>query len=122
MANTLMLVFSSPGSSPEQEAAYNEWYTNVHLLDVTGVPGVVAATRYKVADANADGVGHRYLAIYEIEEGVDPATVQASLGAAVRSGEIRMVKGLGGSSTTAFWHAISGRVENGQPAPSAARS
>ncbi|WP_298263885.1 DUF4286 family protein [Acidocella sp.] len=70
MPNTLMLVFTKP-LSPELEGEYNEWYSNKHLWDLTGVPGVIAATRYSMAEAfvppGAPDGPRNYLAIYEIE-------------------------------------------------------
>jgi len=70
MPKSLMLVFSNP-TSPQQEAEYNEWYTNKHLADVVALPGIVGATRYKMEKAvGLDGIptsAHSYLAIYEIE-------------------------------------------------------
>lgn len=70
MPRSLMLVYSSP-TSPEQEAEYNDWYTNKHLKDVVALPGIVGATRYKLEKAvGLDGIptsACTYLAIYEIE-------------------------------------------------------
>lgn len=70
MPRSLMLVFSDP-TSPDQEAQYNEWYTDKHLADVVALPGIVAATRFKLEKSVAlDGIptsANRYLAIYEIE-------------------------------------------------------
>jgi hypothetical protein len=71
MPRTLMMVFSKP-ASPEVEAEYNDWYSNKHLPDLTRVPGVITATRYKL-DKSAtlmpgiEGDHRDYLAIYEIE-------------------------------------------------------
>jgi hypothetical protein len=65
-----MMVFSN-ASSPEQEADFNRWYDEVHLKEVLAVPGVVAASRYVLDEAQMmpgeDGFGRRFLAIYEIE-------------------------------------------------------
>jgi hypothetical protein len=66
-----MLVFSSP-KSPEDEAAYNDWYTHKHLQDVANVEGVISATRYKIEKSVAPMPGlpsdpRSYLAIYELE-------------------------------------------------------
>lgn len=69
MAKGILVVFSNP-TSPEQEAEYNDWYGNVHVHDVTRVPGFVAATRYKYAQTQLipDGTPeYGYLAIYEVE-------------------------------------------------------
>jgi hypothetical protein len=70
MPRSLMMVHSSP-TSPEQEAEYNDWYTNKHLKDVVALPGIVGATRYKYEKTvGLDGIPTStcsYLAIYEIE-------------------------------------------------------
>ncbi|MFK7897342.1 MAG: hypothetical protein AB8G23_16000 [Myxococcota bacterium] len=70
MERGLMMVFSNPTSAEDAEA-FNQWYDEVHLGEVLSVPGVVAASRYELADAQMmpgeDGFGRRFLAIYEIE-------------------------------------------------------
>ncbi|ORA26296.1 DUF4286 family protein [Mycobacterium aquaticum] len=55
-------VVRSVFTSPEHEAAWNDWYDNVHLPDLLSVPGFVSAVRYRQLGTE----GH-YLAIYEIE-------------------------------------------------------
>jgi hypothetical protein len=49
-------------SSPEHEAAWNDWYDNVHLPELLSVPGFVTAVRFRQLGAE----GH-YLAMYEID-------------------------------------------------------
>ncbi|HKD36180.1 MAG TPA: hypothetical protein VKB78_05245 [Pirellulales bacterium] len=71
MPKTMMLVFSKPISA-ESEAAYNDWYSNKHLPDLTRVPGLVSATRYKLDKSvepmpGITGDPRGYLAVYEIE-------------------------------------------------------
>ncbi len=74
----LMMVFAN-ASSPEQAAAFNQWYDEIHLKEVLEVPGVVAASRYELDEAqmmpDEDGFGRRFLAVYEIEA-VDLETVR----------------------------------------------
>jgi hypothetical protein len=54
----------------EQEADFNRWYTDVHLPEIVGVPGVRAGRRYRLLTQQAgfpgDGVP-TYLALYELE-------------------------------------------------------
>jgi hypothetical protein len=57
-------------TSPENEAAWNDWYDNKHVPDLLGVPGFVSATRFRQLGAD----GH-YLAMYEIES---PAVFEES--------------------------------------------
>lgn len=69
MATHRLVVFTEPREGREDE--YNRWYDEVHLGDVLGVEGFVAAQRFRLADAQIGGDGAeapaRYLAIYEIE-------------------------------------------------------
>lgn len=71
MPKALMLVFSQP-TSATVEAEYNRWYSEKHLPDLTHVPGIISATRYRL-DKNIEpmpgitGDPRSYLAIYEVE-------------------------------------------------------
>jgi len=60
-----LIVLSGPTEGKEDE--YNDWYQNTHLADVTSVPGIVRAQRFRHAADLGGGTGHRYMAIYEIE-------------------------------------------------------
>jgi len=61
----VLVVLTNPGS-PATEDAYNDWYTNVHVPDVLGVPGYVSAIRYR-AFPSWQPVPQRYLTIYDLE-------------------------------------------------------
>jgi hypothetical protein len=63
------LVFTRPMDGREQE--YDDWYQNVHLQDLVGVPGFKSAQRFRLKriyqkppSADAPSV---HLAIYDIE-------------------------------------------------------
>jgi hypothetical protein len=58
-----LYVVRSVFSSPEHEAAWNDWYDNVHLPELLSVPGFVSAVRFRQLGAE----GH-YLAMYEIDD------------------------------------------------------
>jgi hypothetical protein len=74
----IMAVFSNP-ASPETEAEYNRWYDEVHVKEVLDLPGVVTATRYRLADgAHSASSEHRYLAVYEVDG--SPQAVLAEFG------------------------------------------
>lgn len=78
-ARAVMLAFADPVSD-EAEAEFNDWYSSRHVQDVLRVPGVVAATRYRIAQGvsplpGATGPSQRYVAIYELR-----ATTEAELG------------------------------------------
>lgn len=71
MPHAIMLAFTQP-TSAETENAYNDWYSNKHIHDLVTIQGVIAATRYKIAQdvetlPGVVGPEQAYLAIYEIE-------------------------------------------------------
>jgi hypothetical protein len=67
-----VFVVLTSASTPEQDTAFNDWYSNVHLGEVVQVPGIVSARRFKIASTQtADdaslGTDDTYLAIYELD-------------------------------------------------------
>jgi hypothetical protein len=80
------LVFTN--CTPGREADFNRWYDEVHIGDLLRVPGVVAARRARLAEAQMSlatgefelcgpeeiGARFRFVAIYEIEAD-DPTAV-----------------------------------------------
>src|ERR1041384_2524237 len=71
MAHAVMLVLSNSTTS-EQEEDFNRWYTDQHIHDLVKLPGVVAATRYRMMPGievvpDVDEPPQKYLAIYELE-------------------------------------------------------
>jgi len=82
-----ILVVSSGPVEAGREAEYNNWYNDVHLVDVLKVAGFTAAARYKKVGADDDP--QPYLAIYEVEAD-DLQGAFGALGAAVASGDVRM--------------------------------
>jgi hypothetical protein len=72
------------------EAAYNDWYTNVHLADVLAVPGFISAQRFRAADPAApDAPVPAYLTLYTMRTD-DPEALLATLTNLVESGQIAM--------------------------------
>jgi len=63
MARYLLIALNGP-TSENDEDAYNDWYTHVHMPELLATPVVVSAERYKVVQGN---VQWPYVAIYEIE-------------------------------------------------------
>lgn len=60
-----LFVFSGPVSA-EREEEYNEWYDEVHIPEVCGVEGIVAAQRFVAADGQPyNDPPTRYVAVYE---------------------------------------------------------
>lgn len=68
MAANVMVVLSN--SKPELDAEFNDWYTNVHVVDVVDkLDGFDSAQRFELAPNQIEQGEYRYLAIYEIAEG-----------------------------------------------------
>lgn len=68
MARYLLLALNGPTKGDGDEKTYNDWYNEVHIPDLKGVPGVKSARRYKVVQGNLKGMeNYPYLAAYEIE-------------------------------------------------------
>lgn len=60
-----LLVVESNCSDPSREEEFNQWYDDIHLLDVLETPGILRATRYENSSPS-EGQG-KFLALYEIE-------------------------------------------------------
>jgi hypothetical protein len=89
MPKAVLLVFSDP-TSPDVDAEYNARYESTHLPDVfKAVPGVKAATRYRLATSPAPGMEMptRHLAVYEVEAD-DLDEILHDLGAAHGRGDL----------------------------------
>lgn len=79
MPKAMMLVFSK-AKSPEVDLEYNAWYSEKHIRDLTLVPGIISATRYKIDKSvqpmpGISGDHRTHLAVYEIE-GDSPADLK----------------------------------------------
>jgi hypothetical protein len=60
-----MIALTRPVEGREDE--YNDWYQNTHLPEVTSLPGIRGAQRYKLAAPMMGYDERSYLAIYDIE-------------------------------------------------------
>lgn len=70
MGKGVMLVWSNPESS-DKEAAYNAWYDDIHIPEMTESGHCRRVTRFKVSDTQLPGAAapeHRYLAVYEFDD------------------------------------------------------
>jgi len=56
------LLLNAMNVAPEAEDDFNAWYDEEHLHALAGVPGTLAARRYR----SANGGTHRYVAIYHL--------------------------------------------------------
>jgi len=59
------LLINAMNVTAEAEANFNAWYDEEHLPALGGVPGCLAARRYRSTEAG--GGFHKYLAIYHLE-------------------------------------------------------
>lgn len=71
MVRSIFLVLSD-ATGPDTDAEFNRWYSQKHIQDVSKVPTVISATRYRIEKGvtvlpgvNPDS--HGFVAIYEIE-------------------------------------------------------
>jgi hypothetical protein len=72
MGRYKLIVFTDP--VPGREDEYNQWYNERHLQDVTAVPGMGSAQRFRLKTLTAGAFANRYLAIYDFDSD-DPAAV-----------------------------------------------
>src|SRR6202011_4482233 len=69
MPSAVLIVYTNP-LTPDREAAFNAWYERTPITAVLAVEGFVAASRYRLSDAQAKGTEspvHRFMSIYEVE-------------------------------------------------------
>ncbi|HEY7294404.1 MAG TPA: hypothetical protein VH916_05145 [Dehalococcoidia bacterium] len=79
-AKALLLV-KTACSDPAREDEFNRWYDDVHVPDVTSVPGVIRAQRYKLdGQPSKTEPEAQYLAVYEFDTD-DTRTVSRAIGA-----------------------------------------
>lgn len=111
MARAVLMVMTNPVEA-SRDAEFNEWYDTVHLRDVLAVPGFVAASRYRISEAQVTPAGadaHRYLAIYEVES-EDLGGATAALMAAAGDGGMEISETLDmGSFSVALYEEITAR-------------
>lgn len=82
MARNILIAQTNAADGRDEE--FNDWYTNVHLLDALAVPGFVAAQRFRISTTQRPGsppCRYRYLTVYEMEG--DPQENLAALAKAV---------------------------------------
>ena len=104
----IQLVFSNAIEGRDDE--FNDWYDNVHVPDLLGIPGVLSAQRYDLLDTAISrnpampSPTHRYLCIYEMEGDVD--AIMAKVQESVMSGGIVMTDAMDVmESRLSFWSA-----------------
>ena len=83
MSKYMLVAFSKPVEGCE--AAYNDWYNNIHMPEVLNVPGFASAQRFKVRVPMVGEMPGRYLALYQMEAG-SPEAVEAAKKALMTAG------------------------------------
>jgi hypothetical protein len=89
MPQAVLLSFTGV-SDPARETEFDEWYDNVHLVEVCGTPGIISARRFRASSVQRPGlVGElpTYLTMYEFDTDDVQATMDA-LQARVEAGEV----------------------------------
>lgn len=113
MPRAVMIVMTNPIEDSRDEE-FNDWYTKTHVPDVLKVPGFVAATRYRLSDAQLGGAApegtHRYLAVYEVDAD-DLAATNAALIEAATKGNMEISETLDAkSASTLLFEQITERM------------
>ena len=76
MARSIFIAQTNAVDGRDDE--FNDWYTNVHLIDALAVPGFVAAQRFRISETQRrknPPYQYRYVTIYEMEGDVfEPVT------------------------------------------------
>lgn len=105
MARYVLVVHSNPVDGREQE--YNEWYDKRHLADLLALPGVIAARRYTLAQAQVTAAPqpYRYLALYEIETEDEQGWVRA-LHARAGTAQMPISEALSKTLSGVLWQAL----------------
>ncbi len=76
-----VLLVKTACSDPARDAEFNRWYDDVHIPDVTSVPGVIRAQRYKLSGQPSKTEPEaQYLAVYEFDTD-DTKSVSRAVGA-----------------------------------------
>jgi len=107
MARAIITIASNP-SGPENESAYNDWYTKTHLAEIRSAPGVVDASRYRLPETQVTPADrpHRYLTVVEIEAADLKVAVGAIFGRAAASPEAAKLMQLDPLPAVTVWERI----------------
>ena len=65
------LLLNAMNVVPEHEAEFNDWYDNEHIPALSGVPGVLAARRYRARQGSPRYVALYYLTTPEVQAGAE---------------------------------------------------
>lgn len=98
----IFLALSKP--SDGQEAAFNAWYDGTHVPEVTAIPGIFGAQRYRLVMPFLDplGEGQGYLALYDVDCD-DLVALAGEVRQRARDGRTHMSDAIDIASLTAFF-------------------
>lgn len=65
MARYLLIALNGPTDGEGNEAAYNEWYKEVHAADLMSIPGAVSVRRFEIEKQNR--IDMPYVSVTEFE-------------------------------------------------------
>ncbi|MEO5586637.1 MAG: hypothetical protein ABIQ81_02980 [Novosphingobium sp.] len=103
-----LVALSTPVAGKEDE--FHDWYQNVHLPQIVGLPGGQGAQRYQLVAKLMGGDPNQYLAIYDIECD-DPMSFLGALGQASAEGKLTQTAANDmGSIYTALFSELGERV------------
>jgi hypothetical protein len=64
-AGAAALLVASMTPDPDAEAEFNDWYDNEHLANLSRVPGVISARRFRASDTESE---RKYLSLYHLQD------------------------------------------------------
>lgn len=100
MSRGTLVAFSNPVSN-ERESEFNNWYNNIHAVEVVSLPGFSGMTRLRAGPSVKGTFPHRYLALFEcndIEQAL--ASLQSHIG------QMNISDAVDGSAVGVFFEAI----------------
>jgi hypothetical protein len=77
MARYLLIALNRPTEGVDDEAAFNDWYDNIHKDELLSVDGSQSVRRFRIVQQAR--IDQSYVSITEIEAD-DPAVVMQQLG------------------------------------------
>jgi len=63
--SSVILIVGTICTDTSKESEFNDWYDNIHIHEVCGMPGMKGGTRYEIIDPE-EGYP-KYITLYEME-------------------------------------------------------
>ena len=80
---------------PGKEAEFTKWYDEVHVPEIIATEGFVTGQRFEIKSHNGAAPAHRFLAIYDVTPGHDPAVALADIVARTQDGRFTATDAMG---------------------------